>query len=464
MSETQTRKLVAILAADIAGYSALMGCDEPGTVRDLKAHQAVVLPMLTKFGGRVIDTAGDGILAEFASVVNAVECAVMIQKTMTERNASIEQARRMQFRIGVNLGDVIYDEGRIYGDGINIAARLEGIAEPGGIFISRQAYDQVEGKVAFSFRKLGPQNLKNIVKSVEVFAIDGIGESFNASSRDPAKMKQEIKYCRTPGGVRLAYAIAGSGPPLVKSANWLNHLEYDWESPIWRHVVRGLALDHTLIRYDARGNGMSDWDVEKLSLDAWVRDLETVVDAAGVDRFPLLGISQGCAVSIAYAVRHPEKVSHLILYGGFAVGAAKSSPSEKELRNAMTTLMRLGWGSDNPAFRQMFTAQFMPGATQEQADFFNELQRRTTSPECAARYFEVVGEVDITELLGKVTTPTLVMHVRGDARVPFEAGRQMASGIPSARFVALQGQNHLFLENEPAAHRFFEEIKLFLGR
>ena len=464
MSETQTRKLVAILAADIAGYSALMGSDEPGTVRDLKAHQAVVLPMLTKFGGRVIDTAGDGILAEFASVVNAVECAVMIQKTMTERNASIEQARRMQFRIGVNLGDVIYDEGRIYGDGINIAARLEGIAEPGGIFISRQAYDQVEGKVAFSFRKLGPQNLKNIVKPVEVFAIDGIGESFNASSRDPAKMKQEIKYCRTPGGVRLAYAIAGSGPPLVKSANWLNHLEYDWESPIWRHVVRGLALDHTLIRYDARGNGMSDWDVEKLSLDAWVRDLETVVDAAGVDRFPLLGISQGCAVSIAYAVRHPEKVSHLILYGGFAVGAAKSSPSEKELRNAMTTLMRLGWGSDNPAFRQMFTAQFMPGATQEQADFFNELQRRTTSPECAARYFEVVGEVDITELLGKVATPTLVMHVRGDARVPFEAGRQMASGIPSARFVALQGQNHLFLENEPAAYRFFEEIKLFLGR
>jgi class 3 adenylate cyclase len=248
MSETQPRRLVAILAADIAGYSALMGSDEPGTVRDLKAHQAVVLPMLAKFGGRVIDTAGDGILAEFASVVNAVECAVAIQKTMIERNASIEQARRMQFRIGVNLGDVIYDEARIYGDGINIAARLEGIAEPGGIFISRQAYDQVEGKVAFSFRKLGPQNLKNIVKPVEVFAVDVTGELFNATSRDSAKMKQEIKYCRTPGGVRLAYAIAGSGPPLVKSANWLNHLEYDWESPIWRHVVRGLALESDPLR------------------------------------------------------------------------------------------------------------------------------------------------------------------------------------------------------------------------
>src|SRR5262245_22065154 len=255
MQETQPRKLVAILAADIAGYSVLMGSDEPRTVRELKAHQAVVLPMFAKFGGRIIDTAGDGIIAEFASVVNAVECAVVMQKTMADRNASIEQARRMLFRIGINLGDVIYDEARIYGDGINIAARLEGIAEPGGIFISRQAYDQVEGKVALSFRKLGPQNLKNIVKPVEVFAVDGIGESFIATSRDPAKMKQEIKYCRTPGGVRLAYAIAGSGPPLVKSANWLNHLEYDWESPIWRHVIRGLALDHTLIRYDARGNG-----------------------------------------------------------------------------------------------------------------------------------------------------------------------------------------------------------------
>jgi pimeloyl-ACP methyl ester carboxylesterase len=440
-----------------------MGSDEARTVRDLKEHQAVVLPMIGAFGGRIIDTAGDGILAEFASVVNAVECAVAIQKTMAERNASVGRARQMQFRMGVNIGDVIYDEARIYGDGINIAARLEGISEPGGIYVSRQAYDQIEGKVALSFRKLGPQNLKNIVKPVEVFAVDGIGESSNAASRDPSKMKQEIKYCRTPSGVRLAYAIAGRGPPLVKSANWLNHLEYDWESPIWRHVVRGLARDHTLIRYDARGNGMSDWDVERLSLEAWVRDLETVVDAAGVDRFPLLGISQGCAVSIAYAVRHPERVSHLILYGGFAVGAAKRSPSEKELRNAMMTLMRLGWGSDNPAFRQMFTAQFMPGATQEQADFFNELQRRTTSPECAARYFEVTGEVDVTELLGKVTAPTLVMHVRGDARVPLEAGRQMASGIAGSRFIPLQGQNHLFLEHEPASERFFEEIRLFLS-
>jgi len=462
--ERGDRRLVAIIAADIAGYSRLMSEDEAQTVRDLKAHQTIVLPMITKLGGRVIDTAGDGILAEFSSVVNAVECAVTIQEKMAERNSKIEPQRRMQFRLGINVGDVIHDEARIYGDGINIAARLEAIAEPGGVFISRQVYDQVEGKLALSFRSLGPQKLKNIVKLVEVFAIDGIGQLDKASSLELTRLSQQIKYCRTPGGVRLAYATSGSGPPLVKSANWLNHLEYDWESPIWRHVVRGLSLDHTLIRYDARGNGMSDWDVNELSLDAWVRDLETVVNAAGVERFPLLGISQGCAVSVAYAVKHPERVSHLIFWGGFALGPKKRSPAVKRGFDAMATLMRQGWGADNPAFRQMFTSLFIPGGTQEQADFFNELQRRTTSPECAARYFDAVGDFDVRDLLGKVTVPTLVMHARGDLIIPIKAGRQLADGIPGARFVALQGQNHLFLEHEPTAQRFFEEIKLFLGR
>jgi pimeloyl-ACP methyl ester carboxylesterase len=241
----------------------------------------------------------------------------------------------------------------------------------------------------------------------------------------------------------------------------LNHLEYDWESPIWRHVFRGLSRRHTLVRYDPRGTGMSDWDVDTLSLDAWVTDLETVVDAVGVERFPLLGISQGGAVAIAYAVRRPERVSHLILYGAFALGGKKRSPAEKEMREAMGTLMRLGWGADNPSFRQMFTARFVPGATHEQADFFNELQLKTTSPECAARYFDAVNDFDIANLLSKVKAPTLVMHVRDDVMVPIDAGRQLAAGIPGAHFIAFPGRNHLFLEHEPASDRFFEEIALF---
>src|SRR5208283_4081923 len=335
----------------------------------------------------------------------------------------------------------------------NIAARLEGIAEPGGICISRQAHDHLLEKPSFTCEKLGPRNLHNIAKPVEVYSVN-----FDSQS-----VTQEIKYCRAPDGVRLAYTTVGAGPPVVKTANWMNHLEYDWESPIWRHLLEGLARNHTLIRYDARGNGLSDWDVDEISLEAWVSDLETVVDAVGIERFPLFGVSQGCAVSIAYATRHPERVSHLILYGGFALGGNKRSPEEREKRKAMGTLMRLGWGMDNPAFRQMFASQFIPECTQEQADWFNDLQRKTTSPECAARFFEVVCDFDVRELLPQLSVPTLVMHVRGDLMCPIEAGRDMAAGIQGARFVTLPGRNHLFLKREPAAARFFEEIKLFLN-
>lgn len=286
---------------------------------------------------------------------------------------------------------------------------------------------------------------------------DGIGASGQTTEH------QQIHYCRAKDGVRLAYAVSGNGPVLVKTANWLNHLEYDWESPVWRHVLHGLSQDHTLVRYDARGSGLSDWDVADLSLDAWVTDLETVVVAAGVERFPLLGISQGCAISLAYAVRYPERVSHLILYGGFALGAHKRSPNDAQKNRALTTLTRLEWGADSPAFRQIFSVLFMPDGSKDQIDSFNELQRRSTSPECAARYLEVVGDFDVTDLCARIKVPTLVMHARGDLRVPFELGQRMAAGIPDAKFVALQSRNHLVLENEPAAERFFEEIKIFLG-
>jgi class 3 adenylate cyclase/pimeloyl-ACP methyl ester carboxylesterase len=456
------RRLAAVLAADVSGYSRLMGGDEERTLAGLKEVRAsLVDPTIAAHHGRIVKTTGDGLLVEFASAVDAARCGVEVQRGMAAQNVNIPQDTRIEFRIGIHVGDIIIDDNDIFGDGVNIAARLEGIAEAGGICISRQVLDQIEGKLQLAFREMGPQNLKNIARPIEVFAIEVDGTGGSPGQSNP---NQEIKYCRTPDGVRLAYAMSGSGPPLVKAANWMNHLEYDWVSPVWRHALRGLSRDHTLIRYDARGNGMSDWDVDEVSLDAWVSDLETVVDTAGVERFPLVGISQGCAVAVSYAVRHPERVSHLLLYGGFALGAKKRAPQEKEKRDAMTTLMRLGWGADNPSFRQMFTGLFIPGATQEQAASFNELQRRTTSPECAARYFDTVGDIDITDLLAKVTAKTLVMHVRGDLVAPIEAGRALAAGIPGARFVAFQGQNHLFLEKEQASDRFFEEIKLFLGR
>ena len=225
----------------------------------------------------------------------------------------------------------------------------------------------------------------------------------------------------------------------------------------------GEALGHGehARRYDARGNGLSDRTVDEISFDASVSDLETVVDAAGITRFALLGISQGCAVSIAYAVRHPERVSHLILYGGYVLGWNKRarSAAQKEEDAALLTLMRLGWGKENRAFRQLFTSQFMPGATKEQADWFNELERITVSGDVAARIFEAHGDTDVTALLPQMRVPTLVLHARDDARVPFEAGRRMAAGIPGAQFVALTGRNHLFLETEPAFGQFLEHTR-----
>jgi pimeloyl-ACP methyl ester carboxylesterase/DNA-binding winged helix-turn-helix (wHTH) protein len=280
----------------------------------------------------------------------------------------------------------------------------------------------------------------------------------------PANLIQEIHYARAPDGVRIAWARVGQGPPLLRAANWLTHLEYDWENPLRRAALINLAKNYTLIRYDPRGTGLSDWNVNELSLDAWVNDLEAVVDAAGLERFPVVAVSQGCAVSIAYVTRHPDRVSHLVLCGGFALGGNKRSPHEKEKRAAMATLMRMGWGADDPGFRQLFTSTVMPGATKEQADSLNELQRRTTSPECAARYFETVGDFDVTDLLAKVNVPTLVMHLRDDLLNPFEAGRQMAAGIPGASFVTLHGKNHFFLPGEPAAIRFWEELQLFLSK
>jgi TolB-like protein/DNA-binding SARP family transcriptional activator/pimeloyl-ACP methyl ester carboxylesterase len=294
-------------------------------------------------------------------------------------------------------------------------------------------------------------------------AVPAVGQPKPAAAEDSSPLKQQIHFCTAADGVRIAYATTGSGPALVKAANWLSHLEHDWRSPVWRHLLQELGRDYQLVRYDQRGNGLSDWDVADISFEAFVRDLESVVDAAGLDRFALLGISQGCAVSIAYALRHPQRVTHLILYGGYARGWRKrGSQSEIERGEALLTLMRQGWGQENPAFRQMFTSLFIPDGTAEQIQWFNDLQRMTTSPENAARIRRAFGEIDVRTLLPQVRVPTLVLHARHDAIAPFEQGRELGMSIPGARFVPLKSRNHLLLEHEPAWPQFLDEVRRFL--
>jgi pimeloyl-ACP methyl ester carboxylesterase/DNA-binding winged helix-turn-helix (wHTH) protein len=290
--------------------------------------------------------------------------------------------------------------------------------------------------------------------------VDATPKTDGAAAASRPTLNQEVHFCTASDGVRIAYALAGQGPPLVKAANWLNHLEYDWQSPIWSHLLHELASRYQLIRYDERGNGLSDWDVADISFEAFVRDLESVVEATKLKRFALLGISQGCAVSIVYAIRHPERVSHLVLYGGFARGRTTRDPDHSK---TLLSIVEQGWGKENPAFRQFFTSLFFPDGTPEQMQWFNDLQQMTTSTENALRIMRATGDLDISDLLPQVKVPTLVLHCRNDAAVMFDEGRRLAAGIPGAKFVTLESRNHLVLESEPAWEKFSSEMTAFLA-
>lgn len=355
-------------------------------------------------------------------------------------------------------------DGKLYGTRVLSAWMLQRLGRPA----------EARDALADAFQIRPTLTLDEVTRFFGREAGDALAEIWHAdaasvtlsrrAASQPAELRQEIHFCTASDGTRLAYAEVGAGPPLVKVANWLNHLEYDWETPIWGHLWHALAAEHRLIRYDQRGNGLSDWQTDDISFEAFVRDLETVVDAVGIPRFPLFGISQGCAISIAYAIRHPERVSHLVLYGGFARGMARIGNGKGAAQaDAIATLMRLGWGRKNPAFRQMFTSQFVPGGTLEQMQWFNDLQKMTASPENAVRVFEAIVQIDVADLLPQVRVPTLVLHCCNDARVPFEDGRRMAAGIPGARFVALEGNNHVILEQDPSRERFLAEVRQFLA-
>jgi pimeloyl-ACP methyl ester carboxylesterase/DNA-binding CsgD family transcriptional regulator len=287
----------------------------------------------------------------------------------------------------------------------------------------------------------------------------------SAAQRPTALLRQSLRFCGAADGTRIAIAAIGSGPPLLRAAHWLSHVEHDLHSPVWRPWLAELSRDHQYIRYDQRGCGLSDNAVADFSLDAWVGDLEAVVDSLGLRRFPLIGMSQGGAVAVAYAVRHPDKVSHLVLHGAYARGARQRATSDAERLEAETlvNLIRLGWGRDNAAFRQVFTNQFIPGGTPAQHQWWNELERLTASPENAARTLEAFHRIDVTALARQLQVPTLVLHARGDARVPFDEGLRLAALIPGARFVPLESDNHVLLDTEPAWADFLLELRAFLG-
>ena len=278
------------------------------------------------------------------------------------------------------------------------------------------------------------------------------------------KIRQHVRYIKASDGARLAWAESGTGPLVVKAANWLTHLEYEWESPVWKHWIQFFSGHARFVRYDERGCGMSEWQGGALNLDQWAADLEAVIDAAEpAEPVTLLGISQGAATCIHYAIRHPERVARLILYGGYVHGAHKrGTPATQAAFRAMVELSRVAWAKDNPTFRQVFTSRFIPGGTHEQLEWFNDLCLKTTSGEVAAALLAARGDMDIEASLARVRTPTLVLHARNDEVVPIDEGRLLATGISGAEFVEIDSKNHILLEQEQAWQRFCEAVLAFL--
>jgi pimeloyl-ACP methyl ester carboxylesterase/DNA-binding CsgD family transcriptional regulator len=276
-----------------------------------------------------------------------------------------------------------------------------------------------------------------------------------------------IRFCRSADGARVAFATAGEGPPLVQTPTWLTHLELDWTSAAWRPWIDELAARHTLVRHDLRGCGLSDRTPADpaRSLEAWVADLEAVVDALALERFPLLGLCQGGAIAAAFAARHPERVSRLVLYGSYVQGALARDDASKEAGEALALaqLIESGWGRSTPAFREVFACMLMPAASPEVARSLAEMERECATPETAARLWVAFHRLDIAESARRLSCPTLVLHARGDGMVPFAEGQRLATLVPEARFVPLESRNHILQQAEPAWTRFWSEVHDFLG-
>jgi class 3 adenylate cyclase/pimeloyl-ACP methyl ester carboxylesterase len=457
------RRLAAVMAADIVGFSRLMEIDEEGVLTRQKNHRRELIdPEINRCRGRIVKTTGDGMLAEFTSVQDAVRCAIDIQAGMASREADQDDDRRIQYRVGINLGDVVFDDDDIFGDGVNVASRLEGLAEPGGVCISDIVHQTVLDRLSEPFRDMGGQRVKNISRPIRVW--QWTPDAPPEREKPEVGLKQRVQFTTSADATQIAWAGVGEGPPVFKAPNYLNHMEYEWNSPIWGPFLTEFARNNRLVRFDQRGNGLSDWDIEKISPEAMIEDMEAVVAAAGVERFALFGISQGAAFSVRYAVKHPEKVSCLILFNGYTRGRRVRSDAEDEAyHNTAQMIIREGWGSTNPVYRHFFTSSFLTEASQEIKDSFDELQRISGSAENVARIALMNSLIDNSDYARQVRVPTLVLHIAGDNQVPVSEGRLTARLIPGAQFVELPGKNHVALEGYPCFDMFFDEIRAFMA-
>jgi len=447
----------------MVGYSRLMQGDEEEVLRRQKAHRLELIdPEIERHRGHIVKTTGDGLLVEFASIQDAVRCAISIQSEMADREIGQDENHRIQYRIGINIGDVIFDGDDIFGDGVNVAARLEELSEPGGVCISDIVHQMVADRIDQSFRDMGGQRVKNFPRPIRVW--NWQRHAVEHHKTPEVALKQRVQFCGSADGTQIAWASIGEGPAVLKAPNYLNHLEYEWNSPIWGPFLSEFAASNQLVRFDQRGNGLSDADVDTISPQVMIEDMEAVVEASGLKRFALFGISQGVGFSVDYATRHPEQISCLILLNGYLRGRLKRGDPEAETFHAMShVMMREGWGSANPVYRNIFTSTFVPDASPEIKDSFDELQRMTCSAENAIRIATMNDNMDRTELARELDVPTLVLHMHGDSVVPRSEGQRVARMIRGAQFVELPGNNHVVLQDHESFEMLFDEVRAFVA-
>jgi len=455
-------RLAAIMVADMVGYSRLMEVDELGVLSRQKTYrQGLIDPEIERNRGRIIKTTGDGMLATFDSVKDAVRCAVEIQKKVSEREAGETDDRRISYRVGINLGDVIFDDDDVFGDGVNVAARMEGLAEPGGVCVSDIVHQSVQDRIDVSFRDMGAQRVKNLSRPIRVWQwTQQVPQKREAPE---ISLQQRVKFCQSADGTHLAWASIGKGMPVLKAPNWLNHIEYEWTSPVWGDFLSEFSSLCQLVRFDQRGNGLSDWEVDDITEDRMIDDMLAVADAAGLKQFGLFGISQGAAFCIRFAAKYPERVKFLILLSGYTRGRmARDDPDAEQFYEASRAMVSAGWGSPSPVYRHFFSSAYIPDATSLESASFDEMQRVSTSPENAMRIMAMNAYVDARKDARSIQVPTLVLHMKDDMAVPAKEGREIAREIPDAGFVELPGANHCMIRGHAGFDEFFTEIRPFL--
>ncbi len=453
---------------------------------------------------------GDGTLSSFHSATDAVNCAHELQ-------AALVNDSELRLRIGIHVGDVVFSANNVVGDGVNVASRIHALAPPGGICVSEHVFDEIRNKPGMAATYLGEKSLKNVSRPIRVYilgntASSGRGEksagsafarvahrtalrlpslrTFSLASVGtalvgyllystfyvelatafliyyprmlPVRVHEKIGYCMTSDGVRIAYGTIGSGPPVVFVLGWATHLTRGNGSPTYNSdFLESAGAHHLIVQYDGRGCGLSERGLRDYSLEPRVRDLEAVVDALKLKRFALRGYSAGGPATIAYAARHPERVTRVILMDTFAryFPDPNSGPAERQRQQAISLVIS-GW--NNPAYRDLFTNLAMPNANDIEKRFMNEMLQISGTPEDVSAFLS--APIDVSALARQIKVPTLIIHMRGDQLVPFYLGTDLASLIPGARLVPIEGSDHVPIPGDGEAEQISEAVQPFLDQ